>query len=95
MERPFNSVVQTFNSCKSIICVILNNPYKYLQNKNSLSITSLPLPESIYMEALETTGQIVLVIGVIIGCVWMNNRMRMANFEHTYGYKYRKRKRHK
>jgi hypothetical protein len=32
------------------------------------------------MEALEITGHIVLIIGVIMGCVWMNNRMRMANF---------------
>jgi hypothetical protein len=43
------------------------------------------------MEVLETTGSIILTVGVIIGCIWMNNRIRLAKFEYTYGYKYKKR----
>jgi hypothetical protein len=44
------------------------------------------------MEALKTIGNITLAISIIIGCLWMNTRIRLVNVEHIYGYKYKKKK---
>lgn len=47
------------------------------------------------MEVVKTLGKIMLILVVIRACVWMNHRIRLANFEHTYGYKYKKKKKGK
>ena len=46
------------------------------------------------IEVVETIGKITGILVVIRGCVWMNHKIRLANFEHAYGYTYKKRRRH-